>query len=91
MSHSISPFPRLLDLINRFQARYMEQCRKKGLSDGEVSSGWDAERDFDPEGSGWAQKVRDTIPNVEQDEMFLLHKLERDIKGLQDGEVGAHL
>lgn len=85
MSHSTS-FPRGFDLMGIFQARHMEQCRKKGLSDGEVSSGWDAEREFDPERSGWAEKVKSTIPNVEQDEMFLLRKLGRDINELRDDE-----
>jgi hypothetical protein len=77
-----------IDLISRIQARHLEECRYKGLEDGEIESGWDAERDFHPESDGWAEKVMSTIPNVEQDEMFLLRKLERDIQELKTDGTG---
>lgn len=59
-----------------------------GLSDGEHSSGWDIEDEFDAEGSGWAERLRKTIPNIEEDEMFLLHRMEWAIRSLVE-RVGA--
>jgi len=81
-------FPLPIDLIKRIQARRVEECRHKGLEDGQIESGWDAERYFHPESDGWAEKVKSTIPNVEEDEMFLLRKLERDIQGLKTEGTG---
>jgi hypothetical protein len=69
------------------RAREIEKCRRTGLSDGEVGSGWDIEMQYDVMASGWADKVKETIPNVEEDEMFLLRKLERDIKAHHEGSV----
>jgi len=72
----------------RFQARQLSYCRQSRLSDGEVASGWDIENEFDPEGSGWAERVRLTSPHIEEDEMFLLHRIEWAIRGLVE-KVGA--
>ena len=51
-----------------------------GLEDGESSLGWDAEAEFDAEGSGWAQKVKGTIPHIEEDEIYLLRNLEKELR-----------
>lgn len=74
--------------MGRFQARTIVKCRSFGLSDGETHSGWDIELEFDPEGSGWAARVKTTIPNIEEDEMFLLRRLEKEVKTLGN-ELGA--
>jgi hypothetical protein len=58
------------------------------MANGEVSMGWEIESDFDPEGSGWATEVKATIPRIEEDERFLLHKLSRDMASLRDA-IGA--
>jgi len=44
---------------------------------GEDSLVWDVEEEFNPERSGWADKVRSAIPRIEEDEMVLLRRLER--------------
>jgi hypothetical protein len=50
-----------------------------GLDPGDVSMGWDIESEFDPERSGWAEKVHTSIPRIEEDEMVLLRRLESKI------------
>jgi hypothetical protein len=50
-----------------------------GLQDGEEGMGWDVDDSFDAEESGWAEKVRSTIPRIEEDEMVLLRRMERKL------------
>jgi hypothetical protein len=56
------------------------QNRLTGLADDERSLGWEFEDDFDPERSGWAERVKSTIPHIEEDEMYLLRDLEKKIR-----------
>jgi hypothetical protein len=49
------------------------------LEDGESSLGWDAEAEFDAEGSGWAQKVKGTIPHIEEDQFYWLRRIEKEV------------
>lgn len=58
------------------------------MNDDQEASGWDIEDEFDPEGSGWAERVKSRIPHIEEDEMFLLHRIEWAIRGLVE-KVGA--
>jgi len=60
----------------------------RGLSDGDTSSGWDAEDEFDPVGSGWAQTVQTSVPHIDEDEMFLLHRIEWAVRSVVE-KVGA--
>jgi len=53
-----------------------------------MTSGWDIEDEFNPEASGWAQKVKATSPHIEEDEMFLLHRIEWAVRSVVD-KVGA--
>ena len=59
-----------------------------GLDDGEVASGWDIENEFDAERSGWAERVQQKIPHIDEDEMFLLHRIEWTVRALVE-KVGA--
>jgi hypothetical protein len=34
--------------------------------------------------SGWEDRVKTTIPHIEEDQMHLLHRLEREIKSTKD-------
>lgn len=73
----------------RFQARYLSHCRLHGLSvDGETVAAWDVEEEFDAEGSGWAERVKNSIPHIDEDEMFLLHRIEWAVRSVVD-KVGA--
>ena len=63
-----------------FQARHIAQNRLTGLADDERSLGWDFEDDLDMERSGWANKVKSTIPHIEEDEMYLLQNLENEVR-----------
>ena len=82
MSHSTTI---LQDSSNsRIQARHLSKCRLVGLSDEEISSGWDIENEFDPSTSGWGERVKTTIPHIEEDQMHLLHRLEREVKSTKD-------
>jgi hypothetical protein len=71
------PFSVLLTF--RYQARRILGNRMVGLQDGEEGMGWDVDDSFDAEGSGWAEKVRSTIPRIEEDEMVLLRRMERKL------------
>jgi hypothetical protein len=66
----------------RIQSRNILQNRLVGLADDESSQGWDIEDEFNPERSGWADKVKTTIPHIEEDEMYLLQQLKKDMKEL---------
>jgi hypothetical protein len=68
---------------NRILARHLSKCHLVGLSDGEISSGWDIEDEFDPS-TGWEDRVKTTIPHIEEDQMHLLHRLEREIKSTKE-------
>jgi hypothetical protein len=59
-----------------------------GLTDGEQGSGWDIEDEFDPDASGWAERLKTTIPHIDEDEMFMLHRIEWAIRGVVE-KVGA--
>lgn len=61
-----------------------------GIDDGESSLGWDIENEFDPDTTGWAEKVKTNIPHIEEDEMFLLRRLERELGGVGNALV-AHI
>jgi hypothetical protein len=74
----------------RFQAIRISQNRLTGIADGESSLGWDIELEFDPQRTGWANKVKTTIPHIEEDEMALLRRLEREVGGVGDA-LGAHI
>ena len=86
MNRGLSPLHILTDF--RFQARWLQHCRLVGISEDEVSSGWDVENEFNAEGCGWAERVKTTIPHIEEDEMFLLHRIEHEIKAISD-KVGV--
>jgi hypothetical protein len=66
----------------RIQSRNILQNRLVGLADDENSQGWDIEDEFSPERSGWADKVKTTIPHIEEDEMYLLQQLKKDMTEL---------
>ena len=66
----------------RIQSRNILQNRLVGLADDENSQGWDIEDEFRPERSGWADKVKTTIPHIEEDEMYLLQQLKKDMREL---------
>ena len=68
------------DAYCRFQGRQIAQNRLTGLADDEHSLGWDFEDDFDPERSGWADRVKSTIPHIEEDEIYLLRNLEKELR-----------
>jgi hypothetical protein len=55
-----------------------------GLDPGEESLGWDVEQEFDAKESGWAERVRDTVPRIEEDEMVLLRRLEKKLSHVED-------
>jgi hypothetical protein len=63
----------------RFQARHIQQNRIIGLQDGEDSMGWDVDSTFSAEESGWSDRVRATIPRIEEDEMVLLRRMEKKL------------
>jgi hypothetical protein len=75
-------------LIFRIQARWLVHCHLIGISDDEVSSGWDIENEFDPEGSGWAERVKSTIPHIEEDEMYMLRHIDKAVKAISQ-KVGV--
>ena len=58
-----------------------------GLDIGQEAMGWDIEEEFNPEANGWAEKVHSTIPNINEDEMVLLRRLEKKF-GLLEGRAG---
>jgi len=60
-----------------FQAKWISQNRTVGLADDETSLGWDFD---DPNDAEWREKVKNTIPRIEQDEMYFLKKLEKEMK-----------
>ena len=53
-----------------------------------MGSGWDIEDEFDPVASGWAERVKATSPHIEEDEMFLLHRIEWAVRAVVE-KVGA--
>ena len=64
----------------RFQARAISQNRLTGLADDEHSLGWDNNGiHFSPEEDGWGEKVRGSIPRIEQDEIWFLKRLQREM------------
>jgi hypothetical protein len=69
----------LLQAECRFQARRISKDRLTGLEDGESSLGWDVEAEFDAEGSGWAGKVKGTIPHIEEDQFYWLRRIEKEV------------
>jgi len=72
----------------RFQTRRLLQCRLRGLSDEDTSSGWDAEDEFDPVASGWAETLKTSIPHIDEDEMFMLRRIEWAVRSVVE-QVGA--
>ena len=54
------------------------------MDPGEESLGWDVEQDFDAKESGWADRVRATIPRIEEDEMVLLRRIEKKLSHVED-------
>jgi hypothetical protein len=76
-----------LGLTVRFQARAINQNRLTGLADDEHSLGWDNSGiQFSPDADGWGEKVRVTIPRIEQDEIWFLKRLQREMAGRFDGQ-----
>ena len=69
---------------SKFQAKAILKSRMIGIQDGENGSGWDIESEFDPERSGWGPKVKATIPHIEEDEMYILHRLQRDVRSFNE-------
>ena len=69
----------------RIQAREISQNRLTGLADDETSLGWDYGNDFNADRSGWADKVKSTIPHIEEDEIYFLKKLDRNISSVVEG------
>ena len=82
----------MTQLNSRFQAK---TPRLSGLQDGEVESvAWDIEHEFNTESSRWKAKVKQTIPHIEEDEMYLLHQLKQGLAtrmGRLLMEMGKHL
>lgn len=67
---------------SRFQAKRL----RNGSSGANVAE-WDIENEIDAtnsEWTGWAEKVETTIPNIEQDEMYYLRRLDRELKDIGD-------
>lgn len=52
--------------------------------------GWDIENEFNAQTTGWADKVKNTVPSIEEDELFLLRRLEREVRGVGE-KLGAHI
>ena len=46
--------------------------------------GWDIEGEFNPQGSGWADRVHSNIPRIEEDEMVLLRRLEKKLDDMEN-------
>jgi hypothetical protein len=68
----------------------INQNRLTGLADDEHSLGWDNSGiQFSPDAEGWGEKVRGTIPRIEQDEIWFLKRLQREMAGRFDGEGSA--
>lgn len=77
------------DLVNvRIQAPRVAANKLIGLDPGEESLGWDIEQDFDAKKNGWEDRVRKTIPRIEEDEMVLLRRLEKKLSHIE-GVVGV--
>ena len=70
---------------SRVQAPRVRANRIAGLDPGDDSLGWDIEDEFDPKGSGWADRVHSSIPRIEEDEMALLRRLEKKLDRVQSG------
>jgi hypothetical protein len=68
---------------SRFQARKITANRMVGLQDGEERMGWDVDAEFDAEQNGWAERVRSTIPRIEEDEMVLLRRVEKKLDSVE--------
>lgn len=68
----------------RIQARKVSANRLIGLDPGEESLGWDVENEFDAEENGWAERVHATIPRIDEDEMVLLRRLEKQLNRVED-------
>ena len=66
---------------SRIQATRISKNRLTGLSDEDISDEWDG---FNPEASGWAQECKQVIPRIEEDEHFLLRRLEKKMDKLAD-------
>lgn len=78
-----------LDLVNvRIQAPRIAANKLIGLDPGEESLGWDIEQEFDAKKNGWEDRVRKTIPRIEEDEMVLLRRLEKKLSHIE-GVVGG--
>ena len=73
---------------SRFQARRMLRCRLNGLNETETTPTWDIENEFDPVASGWTKRMEKSIPHIEEDEMFLLHRIEWAVRSVVE-KVGA--
>jgi len=71
----------------RIQAPQLTHSKLIGLDIGQEAMGWDIDEEFNPEASGWAEKVRSTIPNIDEDEMVLLRRLEKKFE-LLEGRAG---
>ena len=69
---------------SRIQARKVAANKISGLDPGEESLGWDIEQEFDAQESGWADRVHDTIPRIEEDEMVILRRLEKKLNHVED-------
>lgn len=93
MSRSTPPLPNNPSILTlslslgrstdrRFQSREISQNRLTGLADDETSLGWDYSSDFNPERSGWAERVKSTIPRIEEDEIYFLKKLDKEVSGI---------
>jgi hypothetical protein len=76
--------PVLAVLMSRFQARTISLNRLTGLADDERNLGWGTRGSYNPESSGWADKVRTTIPHIEEDEIYYLRKIEKDIRSITE-------
>lgn len=70
---------------DRVQAPRVRANRIAGLDPGDESLGWDIEDEFDPKGSGWADRVHSSIPRIEEDEMVLLRRLDKKLDRVQGG------
>ena len=86
-----SPFLVVIALYeSKFEARRISQNRLTGLADDDSSLGWDMEDTFHPEQSEWAGRVKSTIPQIEEDEIFLLKQLRGEVEAAL-GTIGDRI
>jgi len=80
---SFPPFPLQLSPYadGRVQAGMISKNRMEGVDDEDGVLGWDL-----PDlGERWVNRVKASIPKIEEDEMSLLYQIKDDLHGKSDG------